>query len=78
MRRGSKVSIDLPVFKDKNTQIPVYGSLPNKPGKNGLATASEVFQGNHFVYIIIFVKISSIWMPWALVWDAAAFNLHSR
>lgn len=31
MRRGSKVSIDLPVFKDKNTKIPVFGSIPSKP-----------------------------------------------
>ena len=31
MRRGEKVSIDLPVFKDKHTQIPVNGSIPSKP-----------------------------------------------
>ncbi|XP_063704452.1 glutamate--cysteine ligase catalytic subunit [Culicoides brevitarsis] len=31
MRRGSKVSIDIPVFKDKNTKIPVAGSTPEKP-----------------------------------------------
>lgn len=31
-RRGEKVSIDLPVFRDKNTVIPVAGSLPDKPG----------------------------------------------
>lgn len=30
-RRGEKVSIDLPVFRDKNTVIPVAGSLPDKP-----------------------------------------------
>ncbi|EDS36750.1 glutamate-cysteine ligase [Culex quinquefasciatus] len=30
-RRGEKVSIDLPIFKDKNTVIPVEGSLPEKP-----------------------------------------------
>lgn len=30
-RRGEKVSIDLPVFRDKNTVIPVEGSLPTKP-----------------------------------------------
>lgn len=30
-RRGEKVSIDLPVFRDKNTVIPVAGSLPEKP-----------------------------------------------
>uniref|UniRef100_A0A1Q3FKV2 Glutamate--cysteine ligase n=1 Tax=Culex tarsalis TaxID=7177 RepID=A0A1Q3FKV2_CULTA len=30
-RRGEKVSIDLPIFKDKNTVIPVEGSLPDKP-----------------------------------------------
>ncbi|XP_062562515.1 glutamate--cysteine ligase [Armigeres subalbatus] len=30
-RRGEKVSINLPVFKDKNTVIPVEGSLPDKP-----------------------------------------------
>lgn len=31
MRRGSKVSIDLPVFKDENTKIPVEGSRADKP-----------------------------------------------
>lgn len=31
MRRGSKVSIDIPVFKDKNTKIPVEGSTKEKP-----------------------------------------------
>lgn len=30
-RRGEKVSINLPVFRDKNTVIPVEGSLPDKP-----------------------------------------------
>lgn len=30
-RRGEKVSINLPIFKDKNTAIPVEGSLPDKP-----------------------------------------------
>lgn len=30
-RRGEKVSINLPIFKDKNTVIPVEGSLPDKP-----------------------------------------------
>lgn len=30
-RRGEKVSINLPIFKDKNTLIPVDGSLPDKP-----------------------------------------------
>lgn len=30
-RRGEKVSIDLPVFRDKNTVNPVAGSLPDKP-----------------------------------------------
>ncbi|XP_055644296.1 glutamate--cysteine ligase [Toxorhynchites rutilus septentrionalis] len=30
-RRGEKVSIDLPIFRDKNTVIPVEGSLPDKP-----------------------------------------------
>lgn len=29
-RRGEKVSINLPIFKDKNTVIPVEGSLPDK------------------------------------------------
>lgn len=31
MRRGEKVSINVPVFKDINTKIPVEGSLPNMP-----------------------------------------------
>lgn len=30
-RRGEKVSIDLPVFMDEKTRIPVEGSLPDKP-----------------------------------------------
>lgn len=30
-RRGEKVSINLPIFRDKNTVIPVEGSLPDKP-----------------------------------------------
>lgn len=30
-RRGEKVSIDLPVFMDEKTKIPVAGSLPDKP-----------------------------------------------
>lgn len=30
-RRGEKVSINLPIFKDNNTVIPVEGSLPDKP-----------------------------------------------
>lgn len=30
-RRGEKVSINLPIFRDKNTVIPVEGSLPEKP-----------------------------------------------
>lgn len=30
-RRGEKVSINLPIFRDKNTKIPVEGSLPDKP-----------------------------------------------
>lgn len=31
MRRGEKVSINLPIFKDTNTQIPVNGSIPSHP-----------------------------------------------
>lgn len=31
MRRGEKVDINLKVFKDENTKIPVEGSPPNKP-----------------------------------------------
>ncbi|XP_058450449.1 glutamate--cysteine ligase [Malaya genurostris] len=30
-RRGEKVSINLPIFRDKNTVVPVDGSLPDKP-----------------------------------------------
>jgi glutamate--cysteine ligase catalytic subunit len=30
-RRGEKVSINLPIYRDINTQIPVAGSLPDKP-----------------------------------------------
>lgn len=30
-RRGEKVSINLPVFVDENTKIPVEGSLPEMP-----------------------------------------------
>lgn len=30
-RRGSRIDINCPIFKDKNTNIPVAGSLPNKP-----------------------------------------------
>jgi glutamate--cysteine ligase catalytic subunit len=31
MRRGEKVCINLPIYKDKNTQIPVEGSLKETP-----------------------------------------------
>lgn len=31
MRRGQKVSINLPVYKDEKTKIPVEGSLPEMP-----------------------------------------------
>lgn len=30
-RRGKKINIDVPVFKDKNTQIPVDGAPADKP-----------------------------------------------
>lgn len=30
-RRGEKVNIQLTVFKDKNTKLPVHGSPPDKP-----------------------------------------------